>query len=214
MDTKSLADQYRQQSIWRDWATAMAPLPKECGGTVLDLGCAMGEQASLLAERGFQVIGVDGNETLLEAARRRNIQNASFLYGDLLSLDGLNLPMVDGIWSSFVPAYFPAFHEALAHWIRFLKPGGWIALLEMSDLLDHEPLRPETRRLIEAFYDEAFRAGRYDFRMEANSSVISGTQSSLWMLNACWTTRSFPFRDPQNHPFSMRGGNGSIEWGD
>lgn len=161
----SLVRQYQQQSNWRDWTTAMGPLPQGRGGTVLDLGCAVGEQTSLLASLSFRVIGVDSNEALLEAARGRGIANATFLQGDLSRLDGLSLPKVDGIWASFVPAYFPDFQKVLEHWISFLKPGGWIALVEMSHLLDHEPLRPETRRLIEEFYDEAFRMGRYDFRM-------------------------------------------------
>lgn len=39
----SLADEYRRQTAWRDFASAMAPLVDLRGQTVLDLGCGMGD---------------------------------------------------------------------------------------------------------------------------------------------------------------------------
>lgn len=39
--------------------------------SVLDLGCGTGRHAAILAERGYQVVGVDRSPTMIEAARRR-----------------------------------------------------------------------------------------------------------------------------------------------
>src|SRR6185436_7756102 len=71
----------------------------------------------------------------------------------------------DGLWCSFVPAYFPEFGPALASWARCLRPGGWIALTEIDDLFAHEPLEERSRELLESCVREALETGRYDFRM-------------------------------------------------
>jgi hypothetical protein len=73
--------------------------------------------------------------------------------------------LADGLWCSFVPAYFPDLRTALDAWARNLKPGGWVALTEIDDLFGHEPLSETTKRLLSAYADEAFAAGLYDFRM-------------------------------------------------
>jgi 2-polyprenyl-3-methyl-5-hydroxy-6-metoxy-1,4-benzoquinol methylase len=58
----SLADEYRRQFAWRDWATALGALPPTSGHLVLDLGCAQGDLAAELVARGARVIGLDLNE--------------------------------------------------------------------------------------------------------------------------------------------------------
>jgi SAM-dependent methyltransferase len=56
--------------------------------TVLDLGCGTGSHAFLLAQRGYEVLGIDRSNHMLELARKKaNGQNvdgkASFCQGDL-----------------------------------------------------------------------------------------------------------------------------------
>jgi SAM-dependent methyltransferase len=53
--------------------------------TIADLGCGTGRHAAFLAERGFSVLGVDASAQMLEVARRRTPQNATFEVGDLFS---------------------------------------------------------------------------------------------------------------------------------
>jgi len=59
-------------------------------GTVLDLGCGTGAHAVRLAQRGFEVVGVDLSDGMLEAARRRadraGSATVSFVRGDIRSL--------------------------------------------------------------------------------------------------------------------------------
>jgi len=58
--------------------------------SVLDLGCGTGAHAVRLAQRGYEVVGVDLSDGMLEAARRRadraGITTVSFVHGDIRSL--------------------------------------------------------------------------------------------------------------------------------
>lgn len=163
-DPMSLADDYARQHVWRDWPRVLDALPPLHGRLVLDLGCAVGDQAALLAARGARVIGIDLNAELLHVARARGIPGAGFLEHDLRALPDLGVA-ADGIWSSLAPAYFPDLAVALRSWARFLRPGGWIALTEVDDLWAHEPLGAEARAVFDAYAEEALGAKRYDFRM-------------------------------------------------
>jgi ubiquinone/menaquinone biosynthesis C-methylase UbiE len=160
----NLSTEYRRQFTWRDWATAFSVLPSLDGQTVLDLGCGVGDLAAELAARGARVIGFDMNEELLLEARSRQLGNVEFRTADLRALPDLEDP-ADGLWCSFAAAYFPDLSTVLAAWARNLKPGGWIALTEIDDLFGHEPLGERTTALLSGYADEAFAAGRYDFRM-------------------------------------------------
>jgi ubiquinone/menaquinone biosynthesis C-methylase UbiE len=159
----TLADEYTRQFTWRSWPDVVALLPPLSGQTVLDLGCAVGDLAAELAQRGARVIGVDANPELLAVARERRIPNAEFLNADLETLPDVGL--VDGIWCSFAAAYFPELGPTLAEWKRLLKPEGWIALTEVDDLFGHEPVEPETRSLLATYVQDALAANRYDFQM-------------------------------------------------
>lgn len=72
-----LADEYRRQFAWRDWATVFAALPPLAGQVVFDLGCGPGDLAAELVRRGARVVGFDCNEELLAAARERNLSDGS-----------------------------------------------------------------------------------------------------------------------------------------
>ncbi|MBK7874698.1 MAG: methyltransferase domain-containing protein [Planctomycetes bacterium] len=160
----SLADLYHRQLAWRDWRTAFAALPPLEGAQVLDLGCGPGDLAAELAARGARVLGVDANEELVEVARARGIPNAAFRAADLRSLEPLERA-ADGIWCSFSAAYFVEFAPVLERWRRLLRPGGWIALVEIDDLFAHEPVTARTRERFASYAEEARTAGRYDFHM-------------------------------------------------
>lgn len=160
----NLHEYYRRQYVWRDWQTAFAALPPLDGRTVLDLGCGIGDLSAELVARGARVVGVDGNEELLCAARSRDLANAEFRCADLRSPLDLGAP-ADGVWSSFAAAYFPDLPVVLEGWKRALRPGGWIALTEVDDFFGHEPLVERTRGLLAGYAREAQAGGRYDFHM-------------------------------------------------
>jgi SAM-dependent methyltransferase len=159
----NLASQYEHQYRWRSWQQAYAALPSLAGARVLDLGCSVGDQARDLAARGAQVLGVDANEELLARARSRGISAATFASGDIRDpqVEG----QFDGIWASFVAAYFPDLPVVLSRWRELLRPGGWIALTEVSGMFKHEPLSSSAHAFLDAYVQESRQVGRYDFDM-------------------------------------------------
>jgi len=61
------------------------------GGRVLDIGCGTGAFAYCLAERGYQVVGVDFSESMLRAAAKSTLGTSiEFVQGDVTK--GLNFP--------------------------------------------------------------------------------------------------------------------------
>ncbi len=158
----SLIEQYKKQWKWRDWNSFFSLLPELNGKVVYDLGCAHGDHSLQLTEMGAHVIGVDGNEDLLDFAKQRGIPNSTFMLRDLAEIDDLE-EKADGIWTSFVPAYFTDFDEAIRQWKKLLKEDGWIAITEMSGLFDHEPMSDENKHILRKFYEQSYNKGNYDF---------------------------------------------------
>ena len=70
-----------------------APAPVGCAKSAspfaVDLGCATGAHVALLAGLGWQVLGLDPSQAMIEAARARHggILNASFATGGMLDVD-------------------------------------------------------------------------------------------------------------------------------
>lgn len=68
------ADPWRTATSWyeaRRRALALAVLPRERVGSVLEVGCSVGELTAALSDRADHVLGVDVSETALAAAARR-----------------------------------------------------------------------------------------------------------------------------------------------
>jgi trans-aconitate methyltransferase len=158
-----LVEQYIRQDRWRRWGEALTVLPFQRGERVLDIGCGVGDVAARLHESGVDVVGIDSNAELIAAARAR-YPDLRFEEADVQELAPGRLGLFDGLWASFVTAYFPNLVPVLTRWSdRLLRPGGWLAMVEVDDLLGHEPLSATLRADVARFYDEARSAGRYDF---------------------------------------------------
>ena len=158
-----LSTQYEGQERWRRWDEALGHLPLKAGQRILDLGCGVGQVAARFHRLGAQVIGVDASEELLEAARARHPE-IRFERLDLRALTPAAFGQVDGVWASFVPAYFPDLEPAVARWSACVAPGGWMALVEADDLLGHQPLPPSITEQIHDFYARARALGHHDFQ--------------------------------------------------
>ncbi|HEY3057848.1 MAG TPA: class I SAM-dependent methyltransferase [Chloroflexota bacterium] len=92
---------------------------------VLDLGCGTGGHAVILAERGYQVVGVDRSPAMLERARQR-ASSARFELGEIAGLDlGETF---DAVLMMFAVLGYHAANvdvqAALEAVRRHLKPGG------------------------------------------------------------------------------------------
>jgi SAM-dependent methyltransferase len=81
------------QDLWR-WEGERIDLPNylaivaELGArSVLDVGCGTGNWASMLAERGFEVVGLDPAAASLDVARAKpGGQRVQWIHGDVTSL--------------------------------------------------------------------------------------------------------------------------------
>ena len=67
-------DLFQDNIPYEEWCEYLAGLLEEYGvrdGIVLDLGCGTGTVTELLAERGYDMIGVDNEEEMLGIAMRK-----------------------------------------------------------------------------------------------------------------------------------------------
>lgn len=86
---------YRRMIAWpkrleREWAFLSAPFGSLPSTRLLDLGCGTGEHARYFAEKGFDVVGVDVSDTMLERAREDGVPpGVQFLFGDLLHVENV-----------------------------------------------------------------------------------------------------------------------------
>lgn len=162
----TLSEEYKNQAVWRNWDTYIEKLPIQNQDTIIDIGCSIGLVSNILANKSSQVIGIDINPELLsEAIKSYSADNIIYKLMDAKSLNGNDLPKVDGIWTSFLPAYIPDFYPVLKKWLQFLKPNGWIALVEMSDLFGHEPLDKSSQDIFKKYYTMQLNKKLYDFEM-------------------------------------------------
>lgn len=164
----NILEEYKKQQEWRRWDDLIAVLPIRPSDPVLDLGCSIGEVSQKLAARCKQVIGLDISEEFLSVARARQIPNATFRQVDLNTASPVYEAPLQGIWMSFVAAYFPDFQSALLRWtqqLTMLGEAGWIAILEINDLYSgHSPLSPAVKTKFQQYETHSFRQGWYDFQ--------------------------------------------------
>ena len=86
--------------------------------SVLDLGCGTGRHAELLAEKGFDVHGIDQSEAMIDRARARcrNAAKLSFSVGDVTSFGSGE--SYDAIVSLFHVVSYQTSNEALENMFR------------------------------------------------------------------------------------------------
>jgi SAM-dependent methyltransferase len=86
---------YRKMIAWpkrleREWTFLAAPLGSLPSRRLLDLGCGTGEHARYLAGKGFEVVGVDVSDTMLDRAREDGVPaGVQFLKGDLIHVEAV-----------------------------------------------------------------------------------------------------------------------------
>jgi ubiquinone/menaquinone biosynthesis C-methylase UbiE len=102
------------------------------GRAVLDLASGTGVISRLLSETGFKVTGLDFSEAMLERARRKHKalnSGATFLIGDA---EDTRQPddHFDAITTRHLVWTLPDPRSAFADWLRVLKPGGTVLIVD------------------------------------------------------------------------------------
>jgi trans-aconitate 2-methyltransferase len=138
----------------------LAQVPDLPNGPLFDIGCGPGNSTQLLVQRfaGRQIVGVDSDADMLDAARRR-LPDLSFVAADLVA------------WEPPVP---PAliFANAVLHWMpdpaatierlgRTLAPGGVLAV-QMPDNLDEPSHRAMREIAASSAFADAYPLGLPD----------------------------------------------------
>lgn len=116
---------FRMDVGWRRKTVRSLGLPRR--STVLDLACGTGDLCDELTKQGHRSIGVDLSFGMLAAAHTAS----PLLQGDALRL---SMPdeSVDGVTCGFALRNFVALEPFLSSVARVVRPGGRIALLEVS----------------------------------------------------------------------------------
>ncbi len=93
---------YRRMIAWprrieREWPLLAEVLGPPAGRRILDLGCGTGEHARFLAEKGYEVVGVDLSPSMLERAKEEpQPPNLRLIQADLADLGAAVTGLFDG----------------------------------------------------------------------------------------------------------------------
>ena len=195
----TLADEYTNQNIWRNWTSYIEMLPVKDTDIILDLGCGMGHVARLLSERVLKVISIDANLKLLDEAKRINSKdNIEYVNQNLRNINSSKIPLADGIWTSFAAAYFPDFSSVLKSWLKLLKPDGWIAIVEVNDLFAHFPIKISTRESFKKFYKEERIKNHHDYEMGSKLTKFLADEKLSIIIDEKKYDKELTFNGPAN----------------
>lgn len=112
-------------NLWR--RRTVAALDLGPGAAVLDLACGTGDLCRQLDSAGYRPLGVDLSIGMLRHART----SAPLVQGDATQLP-LKDRSVEGAVSGFALRNFVALEPVFAELARVIRPGGRVAMLEVS----------------------------------------------------------------------------------
>ncbi|MFD1677958.1 class I SAM-dependent methyltransferase [Alicyclobacillus fodiniaquatilis] len=116
----------------RAWLVVLNDLAGEGKRRVLDVGCGTGFLALMFAELGHDVTGVDMSTQMLQQAKQKAQQRdllVEFRLGDAEMLAGED-NLYDLIIERHLIWTLPSPSKAVSAWMRALKTGGRLALIE------------------------------------------------------------------------------------
>jgi SAM-dependent methyltransferase len=161
---------------------------EEEGSPVCELACGAGRLTIPLAERGFEVVGMDLSKTLIEHANGRSkslptevVKRSRFVQGDLRQFDlGQRFPFIFIFFGGFEHLTEPAEHRSSLRCIReHLEPNG---LLEIEFMAPSAP---------KEYFEEPRIVNEEQGRID--SLGIDYTElTTLWWVDTkryCWRTK-------------------------
>jgi SAM-dependent methyltransferase len=145
----ALADGYaariddKAHNAFYDRPAVLSLLPSVEGRRALDAGCGPGAYAEWLADHGAEVVGLDVSPRMLELARHRLRERASFVRADLgRPLDFLAPGSFDLVLSALTLDYVRDWASAFRSFFRVLRaPGHFVFSVghPFDEFHDHHP---------------------------------------------------------------------------
>lgn len=171
-------DTFMDNVPYEEWCGYIKSLLTEQGvkeGLVLDLGCGTGSLTELLAAAGYDMIGVDASEEMLELAYEKKAVSGSdilYLCQDMRELELYGT--VEAVISVCDCMNYILEYEDLVQVFRlvnnYLDPGG-VFLFDFNTVYKYEKIlgdvtiaenREDCAFIWENFYDEETRINEYD----------------------------------------------------
>lgn len=107
------------------------------GLDALDIGCGTGFLSLELAQRGHRVTGIDFAPAMLALARRKAMEAGADIHFEEADAENLPLPPLsfDLVVTRHVLWTLPHPEAAIDEWIRVLRPGGRLAVIDGHSLV-------------------------------------------------------------------------------
>jgi trans-aconitate methyltransferase len=118
----------RHSWVWKKVGDLIDLLSPQPGEKILDLGCGTGHLTAKIAERGAEVVGLDGSASMIAQARQ-NYPKLKFSLADARAFQ-CDEPF-DGVFSNAALHWIPEASSVIARVAGCLKPGGRL-ILEMG----------------------------------------------------------------------------------
>lgn len=122
----------RDPHVRAAWAQLLLPRLPPAPAMLADLGCGTGSLSVLLAAAGHTVTGLDLAPEMVKAARAKALAagvRARFVVSDAAA-PALPARRFDAVIARHVLWAMPDLDVALDRWIRLLRPGGVLVLVE------------------------------------------------------------------------------------
>lgn len=171
-------DMFMDNVPYEEWSRYLMELLKEYRieeGVVCELGCGTGKMTRLLADAGYDMIGVDMSEDMLAIASMENPQQILYLCQDMRELELYRtVAAVVSVCDSM--NYLLEEEDLLEVFQRvneYLEPGG-VFLFDLNTIYKYETLlgetticenRPEGSFIWENYYDEEEQINEYDLTL-------------------------------------------------
>ena len=171
-------DMFRDNVPYEEWSRYLTELLKEYRieeGVVCELGCGTGKMTRLLADAGYDMIGVDMSEDMLAIASMENPQQILYLCQDMreLELYGTVAAVVSVCDSMNYLLEEDDLLEVFQRVNEYLEPGG-VFLFDLNTIYKYETLlgetticenRPEGSFIWENYYDAEEQINEYDLTL-------------------------------------------------
>lgn len=201
-------DKDKSTAIAETWETVLHDLVATgAGRKALDVGTGTGQFAVYLANKGFEVTGVDLSEEMIATARQNAAQEGLLIRFQTGDAEHLDFPdnSFDVVVSRNLLWTLPRPDKALKEWKRVLKPGGklvvsdgfwmnstWKTVPRLAMNMFRERFNTTSRRSLRFFwsYSKVRRSLPYYTGVNANDAVTLLEQASFKEIG-CYDTACF-----------------------